>query len=77
MVGVGWGGFYAAGTGTVTYGSLGLAYTQPFVVGAAHWRLRVDGAAVIRDDTLRGLGSADAETDAVVPLVTISLATAF
>jgi hypothetical protein len=77
VFGVGWGGFYEAGTGTVTYGSLGLAYAHPFVVGAAHWRLRVDGAAVIRDDTLRFLGSADAETDTIVPLVTISLATAF
>ena len=77
MFGVGWGGFYGAGTGTVTYGSVGAAYTRPFVVGAAHWRLRVDGAAVLRDDTLRRIGSADAETHALVPLVTVSLLTAF
>lgn len=77
ILGVGWGGFYEAGTGTVTYGSIGLAYAYPFVVGAGHWRLRIDGAAIVRDDTLRRIGSADAETSTVVPLVTIALATAF
>lgn len=77
LVGVGWDGFYEAGTGTVTYGSLGVAYTQPFVIGAAHGQFRVDGAAVIRDDTLRRLGSADAETDTVIPLVTIAVVAAF
>lgn len=77
VLGVGWGGFYEAGTGTVTYGSVGLAYAYPFVMGAAHWRLRIDGLAVVRDDTLRRIGSANAETSTVVPLVTIGLTTAF
>ncbi|MDP1026817.1 hypothetical protein Q5H91_06310 [Sphingomonas sp. KR1UV-12] len=77
IAGVGWHGFYAAGTGDVGYASVGLAYTYPFVMGAAHWRLRIDGAALVRDDTLRRLSTADAETATVVPLVTVSLATAF
>ncbi len=77
VFGVGWGGFYEPGSGTVTYGSVGLAYAHPFVVGDAHWRLRIDGAALIRDDTLRRIGSLDAEASTVVPLVTIALVTAF
>lgn len=77
VLGIGWGGFYEAGTGSVTYGSIGLAYTYPFVIGATHWRWRIDGLALVRDDTLRRIGSLDAERSAVVPLVTIGLTTAF
>lgn len=76
LVGVGWGGFYAAGSGDVTYGSAGVAVTQPFAAGGANWRLRGELLAVVRDDTLRRLGSLDAETATVVPLATVTLALA-
>jgi hypothetical protein len=74
--GVGWGGFYEAGTGDVTYGSAGLALSKPFSLGATRWRLHAEALAVVRDGTLRRLGSADAETSTVVPLVTIGAALA-
>ncbi|MGJ3627975.1 hypothetical protein AB5I41_15045 [Sphingomonas sp. MMS24-JH45] len=42
LVGVGWNDFYDAGTGTVAYGSAGLGYSHPFVMGRQHWRLRAE-----------------------------------
>ncbi|MCP3733432.1 hypothetical protein M9979_00845 [Sphingomonas sp. RP10(2022)] len=77
IAGVGWGGFYDPGSGSAAYGSAGLAYSHPFTAGGAHWRLRVEGLAVVRDRTLRRLGSLDAETGVVVPLVTIGLSLAY
>lgn len=77
VFGVGWRGFYQAGTGTVRYGSAGLAFSQPFTLAAAHWRLNIQALALIRDGTLRRLGRADAETDAVVPLSTVGVTLAF
>ena len=74
--GVGWRGFYEAGSGDVTYGSAGLALSRPFMVGATRWRLHAEALAVVRDGTLRRLGSADAESSAVVPLVTVGAALA-
>lgn len=76
LIGVGWGGFYQKGTGTVSYGSAGVALTRPFDAGGATWRLRAEVLAVVRDDTLRRLGTLDAETATVVPLATVSLALA-
>lgn len=76
LVGVGWGGFYAAGSGDVTYASAGVAVTQPFDASGAKWRLRAEVLALVRDDTLRRLGSLDAETATVVPLATVSLSLA-
>jgi hypothetical protein len=74
--GVGWRGFYEAGTGDVTYGSAGLALSKPVSLGATRWRLHAEALAVVRDGTLRRLGGADAETSAVVPLVTVGAALA-
>ncbi len=73
--GVGWGGFYQAGTGDRAYGSAGLNLAQPFRLGAAHARLQLSALALFRDDTLAHLGVADtdAETSTVVPLVTFGL----
>ncbi|WP_419827068.1 hypothetical protein [Sphingomonas sp.] len=74
--GVGWRGFYEAGSGDVTYGSAGLALSQPLALGGTRWQVRAEALAVVRDGTLRRLGSADAETSTVVPLVTIGAALA-
>lgn len=76
IAGIGWSDFYDRGTGNAGYGSVGLALTQPLTIGAVRYRLRVDAAAVVRDDVLRRLGSEDAETATIVPLVTISLVAA-
>jgi len=77
IAGVGWGGFYGAGTGDVAYGSAGVAYSHPFRLGGGHWRLRAEALAVVRDPTLRRIGSLDAETARVVPLATIALTFAY
>ena len=71
--GVGWDGFYEVGSGDVVYGSVGLAYSHPFEVGATRWRWRAELLAVVRDDRLRQLGDGDAERSTVVPLATVSL----
>lgn len=77
LVGVGWAGFYGAGTGDVAYGSGGIAFARPFAAGGAHWQLEAELLAVVRDATLRRLGSDDAERGAVVPLATVRLSVAF
>ena len=76
-VGVGWGGFYETGTGTVTYGNIGLAFSQPFSPAGKRVRFRAEVLALIRDPTLRRLDGDQADHAAVVPLATISLATTF
>lgn len=75
--GIGWDGFYGADTGTAAYGSIGAAYSHPFTIAGSHWKLRAQALALIRDDTVRGLGDADAEHATVVPLVTLGVTTAF
>lgn len=76
LFGVGWRGFYKEGAGNVTYGSAGLAVSQPFALGGARWTARAQALAVVRDGTLRRLGDADAETSAVIPLITIGMTVA-
>lgn len=76
-LGVGWGGFYQSGTGTVTYGDVGVALVKPFKVGGRTVSLRSEILALIRDRTLRALDGADANRAAVVPLATFSLSTGF
>ncbi|USU10187.1 hypothetical protein NF700_08005 [Sphingomonadaceae bacterium OTU29MARTA1] len=77
VLGAGWGGFYEAGSGTGGFGSIGLAYSHPFTVGAMRWRLRADAVGIVRDDTLRRIGGDDAESATLVPLVTLALTTTF
>jgi hypothetical protein len=76
-VGIGWKGFYEAGTGTVAYGSAGVGLARPFLVGSVHLRAHAEALATWRDRTLSHLGSADAETSHVVPLVTIGLSASY
>ncbi len=75
-VGIGWDGFYQAGSRTVSYRSVGLAATRPFMVGSARWSLRGEVAALIRDRTLARLDGDDANRATVVPIgqMTLSLA---
>lgn len=77
LLGVGWHGFYGPGTGDVAYASGGIAFRRPFTVAGGHWRFEAEALAVVRDATLRRLGSDDAERDAVVPLATVGLSVAF
>ena len=76
LIGVGWDGFYQRGTGSLTYGSAGLSLSQPFRMGPAHAEFQASALALIRDNRLRRLGSADAETSMVVPLVQIGVSVA-
>lgn len=75
--GIGWDDFYGAGSGTANYGSVGLSYAYPFALGSAHLKFQAEALALIRDDTVRALGKADAEHAAVVPLVTLGISMAF
>lgn len=77
LIGIGWGGFQGEGSGDRLFGSVGLAYSHPFAVGATRWRFRAEGLALIRDDRLRALSGPRGETGTVVPLATISVAVAY
>lgn len=76
-IGVGWGGFYAGGSGNRVFGSIGAAVEHPFAVGDTRWAARAEVLALIRDDRLAALSGPDGETDTVVPLVTLSLSMAY
>ncbi|WP_294392208.1 hypothetical protein [uncultured Sphingomonas sp.] len=75
-IGVGWSGFYQAGSANRTYGSMGAAYSHPFSAGGAKWRLRAEMLAIVRDTALRRLGDAGT-SHMVVPLATLSLQLAY
>jgi hypothetical protein len=73
VIGIGWGGFYDAGSGDQLYGNAGLAIGQPVRLGNLHASLRAEMLALFRDDRLRRLSGPLGETGAVVPLATLSL----
>ena len=75
--GIGFDNFYGSGTGTATYGSIGLAYAQPVSIGAGHLSLRAQIQALIRDNAVCALGEADAEHGTVVPLATLGATVSF
>lgn len=77
LIGIGWSGFYEPGSGTVGYSSIGLAATQPFMVGAAKWSLRGEIAALVRDRTLARLDGDDANRATVVPIGQLTLSLAY
>jgi hypothetical protein len=77
MVGVGWNGFYAEGSGTRLYGSGGLTLSQPINFGGSAATLQADIVALVRDDRLRRLDMPGGTTAAVVPHATISLTMAW
>ncbi|HEX8445951.1 MAG TPA: hypothetical protein VF649_04985 [Sphingomonas sp.] len=77
VAGIGWHGFYGAGSRNRTYASAGAALEHPFTVGATRWSARAEALAVIRDARLAALSGPDGETARVVPLVTISVAVAY
>jgi hypothetical protein len=76
-VGVGWKGFYEAGTGTVAYGSAGVGLSRSLSFGSLNMRAHAEALAVWRDRALSQLGSADAETGHVVPLVTVGVSASY
>lgn len=69
-IGVGWGGFYARGSGDRSYGSAGAAFEMPVGDGLA---VRAEVLALVRDGCLRRLDAPRGTTAAVVPLATIAL----
>lgn len=73
VIGVGWHGFYGAGTGGLVYGSAGLSLSQPVRLGGLQAKLQASALALVRDDGLRRIVSADGETATVVPYVQLGL----
>ena len=73
VIGMGWRGFYDAGSGNRLYANAGLAIGQPVRLGNLHASLRAEMLALFRDDRLRRLSGPRGETGAVVPLATLSL----
>jgi len=76
-VGIGWHGFYAAGSGDRLYGNGGVAVSQPLRIGGAAATLQAEVLALVRDDRLRRLDGPDGTTAAVVPYTIVSLALAW
>ncbi len=76
-VGIGWGGFYGAGSGDRMFGQAGVALSQPFTLGMTKWTARAEMVALIRDDRLRMLSGPKGETGTVVPLGTVMLTLAY
>jgi hypothetical protein len=72
-IGVGWRGFYAAGSGNRVYGSGGLSLAQPVRLGGIRATLQADLLALIRDDRLRRLDAPDGTIAAIVPHATLSM----
>lgn len=72
-LGVGWGGFYEAGSGDRAYGSAGLTLAQPIRFGRTAATLQAELLALVRDDRLRLLDAGGGTTAAVVPYGTVSL----
>lgn len=75
--GIGWRGFYGAGSRNRSYASAGAAIEQPFTIATTRWRARAEALAVIRDDRLAALSGPDGETATLVPLVTLSASMAY
>ena len=76
-VGVGWSGFYRAGSGSRVYGSGGVTVAQPVTFGAAKATLQAEVLALVRDDRLRMLDAPGGTTATVVPYATVSLSVAW
>lgn len=76
-IGVGWSGFYDAGSGDRLFANAGVALSKPFSVGTTKWNARAEMLALIRDDRLRRLSGPLGETGTVVPLATIGVSLAY
>ena len=72
-LGIGWGGFYQAGSGNRVFGDAGLSLSHPVRLGRTTFMLRAEALALVRDDRLRALSAPYGETGTVVPLATIGL----
>ena len=76
VIGIGWGGFYDAGSGDRLNGNAGLAIGQPVRMGNLRASLRAEMLALFRDDRLRRLSGPLGETGTVVPLAMLGLSIA-
>lgn len=68
--GIGWGGFYAPGSGDRLHASLGMSFETPL---SKQMRLRVQGVALARDARLASLDAPRGSDAPVIPLVTIAI----
>lgn len=73
-VGIGWHGFYAAGSGDRIYGSGGVTLDRPLRLGGIRATLQAAMLGLIRDDRLRRLDSPGGTTASIVPHATLSVA---
>ncbi len=76
-VGIGWNGFYAAGSGDRLFGNGGITLSQPLRIAGAMATVQAEVLALIRDERLRRLDGPDGTTAPVVPYATLSLALAW
>lgn len=75
--GIGWRGFYAAGSGNRAYASGGLSLAQPVRIGSAKATLQAEILALFRDDRLRRLDAPAGTTATLLPYATVSIAMAW
>ncbi len=76
-MGIGWGGFYAAGSGSRSFGSGGLSLSQPVRLGGAKATVQAELLALVRDDRLRRLDRPHGTTATLVPYATLSFTVAW
>ena len=76
-LGIGWHGFYGAGSGDRVFASAGAALVKPFRLGATPGTIRWEALALHRDRRLARLSGPDGETARIVPLVTWSVSLAY
>ncbi|WP_312487664.1 hypothetical protein [Sphingomonas sp.] len=77
MAGMGWQGFYGAGTGNRGYASGGLTLAQPIDLAGSKATLQAEMLALVRDDRLRLLDAPGGSTATVIPQATLSLTMAW
>ena len=76
-LGIGWGGFYHAGSGNRLFGDVGLQASRPIEIGGVRLHAQARIVALIRDNRLRRLSAPYGETSTVVPLAMIGLSYAY
>lgn len=76
-LGIGWGGFYDAGSWNRVYGSGGITVSQPLRLGGGSATVRAELLALVRDDRLRRLDAPGGSTARVIPYATVAVAVAW
>ncbi|WP_298813857.1 hypothetical protein [uncultured Sphingomonas sp.] len=75
-IGIGWRGFYAAGSGDRLFGSAGVSLARPMRLGRANATLQAEMLGLLRDDRLRRLDAPGGTTATIVPYATVSFSVA-